>query len=151
VEFGRFAMNSAKKKGKKPETIYFLGFTHYCTTNRKGNFKVGRKTEKSRLKRSLTNLKERMRKIRHGSLEHQADKINLTLRGHYAYYGMGGNFASINKVFRFAQWYWHKMLSSRSQKGYIKWKDYMKVLSEYPLQTPKIFIPYGRMSELSVL
>jgi group II intron reverse transcriptase/maturase len=151
VEFGRFAMNSAKKKGKKPETIYFLGFTHYCTTNRKGNFKVGRKTEKSRLKRSLTNLKERMRKIRHGSLEHQADKINLTLRGHYAYYEMGGNFASINKVFRFAQWYWHKMLSSRSQKGYIKWKDYMKVLSEYPLQTPKIFIPYGRMSELSVL
>lgn len=50
VEFGRFASKHAKEKGKKLETIYFLGFTHYCTRNRKGNFMVGRKTEKTRFK-----------------------------------------------------------------------------------------------------
>src|SRR5580704_8710544 len=42
VEFGRFAQKYASKRGRKrPETIYFLGFTLYCTHNRKGNFRVG--------------------------------------------------------------------------------------------------------------
>ena len=47
VEFGRFAQRHATKHGRKrPETIYFLGFTLYCTRNLKGNFKVGMRTEK---------------------------------------------------------------------------------------------------------
>ena len=42
VEFGRFAQRHAGKRGRKrPETIYFLGLTLYCTRNLKGNFKVG--------------------------------------------------------------------------------------------------------------
>lgn len=50
VEFGRYAYKYSEKRGRKrPETLYFLGFTLYCTRNRKGNFKVGMKTEKSRL------------------------------------------------------------------------------------------------------
>ena len=54
VEFGRFAQRHAGKHGRsRPETIYFLGFTLYCTRNRKGNFKVGMRTEKTRLRRSL--------------------------------------------------------------------------------------------------
>jgi group II intron reverse transcriptase/maturase len=56
VEFGRFADRHACKRGRKrPEAIYFLGFTVYCTRNRKGNFKVGFRTEKSRLRRSMAN------------------------------------------------------------------------------------------------
>ncbi len=36
VEFGRFAHRHASKRGRKrPETIYFLGFTLYCTRNQK--------------------------------------------------------------------------------------------------------------------
>src|ERR1700691_5551421 len=66
VEFGRFAQRHAGKRGRsRPETIYFLGFTLYCTRNRKGNFKVGMRTEKSRLRRSLTSLQELMQQIRH--------------------------------------------------------------------------------------
>ena len=30
IEFGRFATKHAKEQGKRLETIYFLGFTHYC-------------------------------------------------------------------------------------------------------------------------
>src|SRR5246127_1063859 len=57
VEFGRFAYRHASKRGRKrPETIYFLGFTLYCTRNRKGNFRVGLRTEKSRLRRALMRL-----------------------------------------------------------------------------------------------
>ena len=47
VEFGRLAQKYANQRGRKrPETIYFLGFTLYCTHNQKGNFRVGLRTEK---------------------------------------------------------------------------------------------------------
>ena len=42
VEFGCFADKHAKERGRKMETIYFLGFTHFCMCNRSGNFMVGR-------------------------------------------------------------------------------------------------------------
>ena len=49
VEFGRFAERHAGKRGgrKRPETIYFLGLTLYCMRNRKGNFKVGMRDQRS--------------------------------------------------------------------------------------------------------
>src|SRR5215469_18725337 len=66
VEFGRFAQRHAVKHGRnRPETIYFLGLTLYCTHNRKGNFKVGMRTEKSRLRRSLVSLQGLMRQSQH--------------------------------------------------------------------------------------
>ena len=63
-EFGRFEQTHAGERGRnRPETIYFLGLTLYCTRNRKGNFKVGMRTEKSRLRRSLTSLQELAKNI----------------------------------------------------------------------------------------
>jgi RNA-directed DNA polymerase len=92
VEFGRFVQKHAGKRGRnRPETIYFLGLTLYCSRNQKGNFKVGMRTEKSRLKRSLMSLQELMRRIRHYKISDQAGEINIVLRGHYTYYGVAGN------------------------------------------------------------
>jgi group II intron reverse transcriptase/maturase len=90
IEFGRFAQKHATEKSKKVETLYFLGFTHFCTRNRKGNFMVGRKTEKTRIKRGMLKIKMLMRKIMHHPIKEQVKRINQFLRGHYAYYGLGG-------------------------------------------------------------
>jgi hypothetical protein len=151
VEFGRFALRMAKESGKRLETIYFLGFTHFCTRNRKGNFMVGHKIEKSRFRRSVQSIQSLMREIRHYSLREQVEKINQVLRGHYAYYGVGGNFKSLFKIHRFAERYWHKMLSSRSQKSYITWERFKFLKQVFPLQRPKLFLPYMRMKALAVL
>lgn len=72
-------------QGKRSETFFLLGLTHYGTSNRKGKYKVGRKTEKSRLRRTLVALKELMRDIRHWSLKDQVSRLNQSLRGHYGY------------------------------------------------------------------
>ncbi len=151
VRFGRFAERHAKAEGKKPETIYFLGFTHYCTRNRKGNFTIGRKTEKTRFRRSVRKLCTLMREIRHYSLKDQAEKINLVLRGHYAYYGLGGNMRSLNKIYRITEEYWHRMLSSRSQKSYIPWDKFQKVKQTYPLRRPRLKIPFNKLGAYAVL
>jgi RNA-directed DNA polymerase len=89
VEFGRFAHRHASKRGRKrPQTIYFLGFTLYCTRNQKGNFRIGFSTERSRLRRALLRLQDQMRRMRHSPLKEQADHLNRMLRGHDAYYGI---------------------------------------------------------------
>jgi hypothetical protein len=42
----------------------------------------------------------------------QATQIKQYLRGHYAYYGVGGNIRSLFKIYRIAERYWHRMLCS---------------------------------------
>ena len=97
VAFGRFAQTNARSRGaQRPDTIYFLGFTLYCTQNQKGNFRVGMRTEKSRFRRSLARLRELMRMQRHLPIPDQAANLNRAIRGHYAYYGIAGNFEQCN-------------------------------------------------------
>ena len=151
VEFGRFALRHAKERGRRLETIYFLGFTHFCTCNRKGNFMVGRKTEKSRLRRSAQKLRFLMQEIRHHSLKEQSEEINQVLRGHYAYYGLGGNLGSLRKIHRYAERYWRRMLGSRSQKSHITWERFHFLKGLFPLQQPKLSVPFTRMKSLAVL
>jgi len=66
IAFGRFAVRDAVQQGrKKPDTLSFLGFTHYCARNRNGGLKVEGKTEKTRLRRTRAHLQDTMRKMRH--------------------------------------------------------------------------------------
>jgi len=151
IEFGRFALRNAKAKNRKPETLYFLGFTHYCTTNRKGNFQLGRRTEKSRLKRSISNLQNKMREIRHWELKEQIDRINLTLKGHYNYYGMGGNYQLLSKIYHKTLLFWKKMLSRRSRKGYVTWELLNQIIKKHPILRPYIKIPYTEFKHYVML
>jgi RNA-directed DNA polymerase len=138
VEFGRFAQRHAGKRGRnRPETINFLGLTLYCTRNRKGNFKVGMRTEKSRIRRSLTSLQELMQRIRHQTISEQVGEINIVLRGHYAYYGVAGNLRSLVKVYRVVERYWRKMLCSRSWAGRrLTWDAFHQIKERTPLLKP---------------
>ena len=153
VEFGRFAQRHASKHGRKrPETIYFLGFTLYCTRNQKGNFKVGMRTEKSRLRRSLLSLQDLMRQMRHLTIQQQADDLNVVLRGHYTYYGIAGNIRALQKVYRAVQRYWRKMLRRRSWAGrQLTWVDFNQLKERTPLLRPKLPLPYQALQVLAVL
>jgi hypothetical protein len=154
VEFGRFAQRHAGKRGgrKRPETIYFLGLTLYCTRNRRGNFKVGMRTEKSRLRRSLLSLQELMRQIRHRQIGEQVSEINTALRGHYAYYGVAGNIRALFKVYRTVERYWCKMLRSRSRAGSrLTWEAFNQIKQRIPLLRPKLRLPYRELQALAVL
>ena len=151
VEFGRFAQKDAKKGNRKAEVVCFLGFTHYCTLDRRGNFQVGRKTEKTKLKRALTKLGEGMRLIRHWKVKEQVNQINQELRGHYGYYGLGGNYSGLIKVYRYAEKYWRKMLCSRSWKSYVTWEKFIKIREYYSLAKPVLRLTYAQMQKMAVL
>jgi RNA-directed DNA polymerase len=152
VEFGRYAQRHAPKHGRKrPKTIYFLGFTLYCTLNRKGNFRVGLRTEKSRLRRAFVRLQDQMRRRRHLPIREQANHLNQMLRGHYAYYGIAGNIRALQRVHRAVEHYWRKMLSSRSWKGVIGWARFQRIKAEFPLPRPKLHLSYRELQAIALL
>ena len=77
--------------------------------------------------------------------------LNRVLRGHYAYYGIAGNFRALQKVHRFVERYWRKMLSSRSRAGHIRWDVFHRIKARFPLQRPKLRLPYRELQCLAVL
>jgi RNA-directed DNA polymerase len=134
--------------------VQFRRPTHplYCTCNRKGNFRVGLRTEKSRLRRALMRLQEQMRRMRHLPIRQQTDCLNPMLRGHYAYYGIAGNIRALQRVHRAVERYWRKMLSSRSWQGQIWWKLFQQIFKErFPLLRPKLYLPYSELQAIATL
>ena len=60
IMFGKHAAKECMKEGKtQPETFDFLGFTHYCSTDKsKTRYRVKRKTSKKKAKASRKKIKE---------------------------------------------------------------------------------------------
>ncbi len=81
----------------------------------------------------------------------QVRNFNQTLRGHYAYYGVAGNFQSLHKVYQRTESYWHKMLCSRSRAGYIPWPVFHRIRERLLLLRPKLLLPYPKLKALAVL
>jgi RNA-directed DNA polymerase len=123
----------------------------YCTRNQKGNFRIGMRTEKTRLRRALMRLQDQMRRIRHLTLQDQVNHLNQVLRGHYAYYGVAGNIQALLRVHRAVERYWRKMLSSRSWKATIQWKQFQRIKEQFPLLRPKLYLPYRALQAIAIL
>ena len=117
----------------------------------RSNFKVGMRTEKSRLRRSLMSLQDLMRRMRHWPVREQVNNLNVVLRGHYAYYGIAGTFRALQKVHRAVERYWHKMLCSRSWAGRITWDVFHQIKQRLPLLRPKLYLPYRELQALAAL
>ena len=92
-----------------------------------------------------------MRAMRHWSLKDQVCRLNQSLRGHYAYYGLAGNWRSLHRVYRFVERYWHKMLCSRSWAARLTWEVFHRLRDLFPLQRPTIRLTYQEMQACAVL
>ena len=99
----------------------------------------------------MSHLRDLMRRMRHLPVREQAINLNRVLRGHYAYYGIAGNFRALQKVHRFVERYWRKMLSSRSRKGHMTWEVFHRIKMCFPLQRPKLYLPYRGLQAIAVL
>jgi len=56
--FGRFAKSArARRRGRKPETFTFLGFTRNCAEDRNGRFPLQRHSRRDRLRATLARIK----------------------------------------------------------------------------------------------
>ena len=98
----------------------------------------------TRFSRAIRSIKDYCRRNRHKPLVVQCKRLRSMIRGHYGYYGISGNFASIKNLHFIANKIWRKWLARRSRKSYINWDYYNKVIvKNYPLPKPKIVHKYN--------
>lgn len=124
--------------GKERGSFDFLGFTHHWAKSRQGRWVVKQKTAKGRFTRALQRIKEWCRKNRHQAVKAQCQALTQKLRGHYGYYGIVGNSASLGRFRTEVGRLWHKWLSRRSQKAKLDWPTFNRLLQRYPLPPPRV-------------
>jgi hypothetical protein len=139
--FGRFARENSKRCQEKRATFNFLGFTFYNGYSRTGKYRVGLRTQSTRLSSAMNRITAWCKEHRHQDVGWQARYLNAVLRGYYNYYGVTGNFPSISAFYRHIQRVWHRYLSRRSQRSYIPWEKFWQIVEKYSLLKP--FLPHS--------
>jgi RNA-directed DNA polymerase len=130
IEFGRFARESARRRGEKPKEFTFLGFTHYCGKTKVGYFKVKRRTSRKKLSASLSKFTDWARKARHvlrkGEMLRAARSRVI---GHLSYYAITDNSERCNfYVYRTTR-ILYKWLNRKSQRKAYTWEGFNQALA----------------------
>ena len=139
IEFGRYAEGNAKRRGEKPETFDFLGFTHYCGKTRYGAFKVKRMTSKKKFRAKLQAVKAWLREERnHLKTGELLGRSKRMLVGHLQYYAITDNGRMCAEYRLQFMLLLYKWLNRRSQRRSYTWERFMDALTW--VQWPKVRI-----------
>lgn len=122
----------------KPGTFDLLGFTHMWGRSLKGFWVVKRRTMGSRLTRAVKAITVWCRRHRHDAIATQHRTLGLKVKGHYAYYGISGNWLALKRFKDAVEETWRKWLNRRSQKARMWWPKFRRLLERYPLPEPVI-------------
>ncbi len=71
-------------------------------------------------------------------IRNQQRQLSRRLLGHYAYYGIRGNFRALANVYYEVIREWRKWLDRRSGKRTMSWERFNRLLKVYPLPRPRI-------------
>ena len=96
IESGRFAAANRAARGLgKPETFAFLGFTHVCATTRDGWFQPKRITIAKRMRASLREVGDQLRKRMPLPIPDRGRWLASVVRGQMAYHAVPGNVQAV--------------------------------------------------------
>jgi group II intron reverse transcriptase/maturase len=120
-------------QGRTPGSFDLLGFTHFWSRSRRGNWVVKRKTASSRFRRALMRIAAWCRSNRHRPVREQHEHLSRMLRGHYGYYGITGNSYALTRFCYEVRRVWRRWLSRRSQRARMSWDKFNRLLERYAL------------------
>ena len=145
---GEFGLELSKEKTrvisfsrfrKEERTSFdFLGFEFRWKTSRKGNDIIGKRTSKKKFKLALSKFTEWIKTNRNKRITWIFSRLNMKLRGYYNYYGVIGNFASLQEFFRQAMKILFKWLNRRSQKRSFCFNIFNQMAKFYHIEKPRI-------------
>jgi group II intron reverse transcriptase/maturase len=124
-------------------TFDFLGFTHVWGRSRRGRNMVRQITAKNRFARALAAVNDWCRKNRHRPIREQHAYLSAMMRGHCAYYGVGGNGRRLRWFTYQVVRIWQKWLSRRDRQGAVRWARMNEILKRHPLPPVRIVHPYA--------
>src|ERR1700756_951377 len=111
----------------------------------KGKNVVRQVTAKKRYARALAAVTDWCRKNRHRPIPEQHAQLVTKMRGHYAYYGISGNFRRLSWYAYQVRRIWQKWLSRRGSR--FPWDRYIDLLKRHPIPAPRIVHRYTVASE----
>jgi RNA-directed DNA polymerase len=149
TRFVDFRFNNSD--GSPPETegtsFTFLGFCHVWGKTRRGGKAVRQVTAKNRYARALAAVTDWCRINRHRPIKDQHAHLSAMMRGHYAYYGVSGNYRRLSWYANEVASIWKKWLSRRDRRKRFLWSRFSDLLKRYPLPAARIVHRYTTMSE----
>ena len=146
LEFGRFAARERRKQGKrKPETFEFLGFTHYCSTGKNGQFRAKRKTSGKKFRAKVQEMKQWLRSRMQYKVTDTIKLLNIKLVGHYRYYGITDNTEAVRRYWRIVTIMLYKTLNRRTQKNKYSYKEYYNKIRNQIVR-PRIYVDIVEMA-----
>ena len=139
VPFGRPSeMTSGANHSPEPGSFDFLGFTHYWAKSRKGRWVIWRKTMRKRITRGLKAMNQWCRENRHEPMLRQVEQLGRKLKGHFGYYGITGNFASLQRFRWEVIKIWRKWLARRGDPKGMPWERMNQLLQVFYLPEARV-------------
>ena len=140
IRFPRPPRGSKKppRKGTERTSFDMLGFTLYWGRSRKGSWIIKQKTMSKRLSRAVKGIWQWCRTHRHMPVSVQHKILLRKVLGHYAYYGVTGNFRALKSFYHQVKRAWRYWLNRRSNSTRITWEKFELLLQHYPMPTPRI-------------
>lgn len=117
-------------KGGKEE-FDFLGFTFFNTTTREGKYRLGVRTSKKKLKSKKQGVKAWLKTQLTKPVSKTMETLAAAVRGHCNYYGVSGNFQSIQKYWKYLKYETYRMLNRRDQKGKLGYQKFLRIWTYY--------------------
>jgi group II intron reverse transcriptase/maturase len=143
----KFGLELAKDKTRvipfsryrQGETSFdFLGFEFRWGSDRQGQARVQLRTARKKFRNSIKRVAEWCKQNRHRRVKEQFQLLNAKLCGYYNYYGVRGNFDSLNEFYQLVQQLHLKWLNRRSQRQSYNWAGYRMLKQHFALARPRI-------------
>lgn len=132
LPFGRF-------KGNK-DNFDFLGFRFINGKTMTGKYRVVIKTSKKKLKQKKAEVSKWLHDRMHNDIFKTLEKVKLKMLGHYAYYGVSGNYDDLNKFYKYVKYKFYNVLTRRGQKHEIPYKRYLEYWNLGAIPKPMILV-----------
>ena len=116
----------------------FLGFEFRWGHDRAGKPQVKRRTARRKLISALKNFKVWCQENHHRRLKDLFARLNAKLRGYYQYYGIRGNYLSLQQFFQGALRYLFRWLNQRSQRTSYTWPGFQELIKQFGILKPKL-------------
>jgi group II intron reverse transcriptase/maturase len=121
----------------------FLGFEYYWERTRMGRLGVKRRTSRKKLRSSLANMTDWLRRNRSLRVCQLLPVLRAKYRGYWNYYGVIGNYASLAQFFYRSQRLLFKWLNRRSQRKSYTWTGFQAALDFFGVEGPRITAQQG--------
>jgi len=145
---GKFNLELAKEKTRilsfsrfrkhERTSFTFLGVEFRWGTSCNGKDIIKRRTDRKKMRKALADVSIWCKENRNERIRKQATEVALKLEGHYNYFGLAGNYRSLEQYFNAVLRIWYRWLNRRSQRRSYNWTEFKRMTEVYAIPRPRI-------------